>query len=338
MHRASRPPLVRIMKIDQAIRANSWPNATTLANQLEVDARTIRRDITYLRDQLHAPVEFDPVQNGYRYREPTFRLPFLQLTEGELVAVLLADRVLKQYRGTPFEGGLERAFAKMTQLLPDVVSVHIDAVADCLSVLPSVQTTYDPGIFETLARAAVGRRSVEMVYWTAGRNVTTTRGFDPYTLMLRDDDWHAVGHCHQRDEVRVFALQRIRSLVETDETFERPADFRIEDYMHGSFRSVRGDGHYLVALRFGPGFAGRISEKVWHPSQSLEPQADGGLILRFEVSDLREVKRWVLFWGADCEVLEPKELRDMVLRECRILLSRSDPDLTPYRNLEDRPI
>ena len=45
-------------------------------------ARTIRRDIDYMRDQLHAPIEFDSVQNGYYYTEPTFRLPFPQLTQG----------------------------------------------------------------------------------------------------------------------------------------------------------------------------------------------------------------------------------------------------------------
>src|SRR4051812_26640496 len=106
MHTSARPPLARIMAIDQALRTNSWPNARTLADQLEVAPRTIRRDITYLRDQLHAPVEFDPVQHGYFYSESTFRLPYFQLTEGELVALLLAERLLRQYRGTPYEQDL----------------------------------------------------------------------------------------------------------------------------------------------------------------------------------------------------------------------------------------
>lgn len=327
MHQSSRPPLARIMAIDRAIRSGGWPNASNLARELEVNPRTVRRDITYLRDQLHAPVEFDPARNGYRYSEPTFRLPYLQLTEGELVAVLLAERVLRQYRGTPFEGDLKRAFAKMTVLLPDAVSVRLDVAADCLSVLPSVQTTYDPGTFEALARAAVGRRSVEMVYWTAGRNATSSRGFDPYSLMLRDEGWYTVGRCHHRDEVLVFALQRVRSLRESGESFERPLNFRVEDYMGGSFRAVRGDGDYRVALRFEADFAGRIAEKVWHASQTIEPMAEGGLILRFQVSDLREVKRWILFWGTDCEVLEPKELQDMILHECQLLLGRQRPGL-----------
>ena len=321
MRRSSRPPLARIIAIDRAIRSGGWPNASHLARELEVDPRTVRRDITYLRDQLHAPVEFDPVRNGYRYSEPTFRLPYLQMTEGELVAVLLAERLLGQYRGTPFEVDLKRAFAKMTALLPDAVSIRLDAAADCLSVLPSVQTTYDPGTFESLARAAVGRRSVEMVYWTAGRNATTRRSFDPYNLMLRDEGWYAVGRCHHRDEVLVFALQRVRSLRESGETFERPPDFRVEDYMGGSFRAVRGEGDHRVVLRFSPGFAGRIAERTWHASQSVEPMEDGGLILRFEVSDLREVKRWVMFWGTECNVIEPDELRRVVVAEMRLLMT-----------------
>jgi predicted DNA-binding transcriptional regulator YafY len=268
MRLSSRPPLRRIMRIDQAIRSGAWPNATTLAREFEVEPKTVHRDITYMRDQLLAPLEYDPARFGYYYRDPSFRLPFFQLTEGELVAVLLAERVLRQYRGTPFDQDLRRAFAKMTELLPDAISVRLDAVADCLSVLPAVETPYDPGTFEAIARAAVGRRRVEMVYWTAGRNVTSTRAFDPYTLMLRDEGWYAVGRCDNRDEVLVFALQRVRSVRETGETFDRPAGFRVEDYMGGSFRTVRGEGHHRVALRFTPGSAGRVAEKVWHPGIS----------------------------------------------------------------------
>lgn len=321
MRVASRPPLARMMAIDRAIREGGLPNATTLARELEVDPRTVRRDLTYLRDRLHAPVRFDPVRNGYVYTEPSYRLPFLQLTEGELVAVLLAERLLRQYRGTPFEGDLRRAFAKMTAMLPDAVTVRVDALADCLAVVPASQADYDPASFAALASAAARRRRVEMVYWTPGRDETAGRVFDPYSLMLRGEDWYAVGHCHRRGEVLVFALQRVRSVRETGEPFDRPAGFDVAGYMEDSFRAVRGEGRHRVALRFTRESAGRIAEKVWHRSQSVEREPDGGLVLRMEVSDLREVKRWAMFWGSTCEVLEPRELRDSIFDECRARLS-----------------
>jgi proteasome accessory factor B len=316
---ASRPPLARILAIDQSVRAGDWPNARTLARQLEVSPRTIRRDITYLRDQLRAPIEFDPSRNGYYYAEPSFRLPHFQVTEGELMALLLAERVMRQYRGTPFERDLHRAFAKLAEMLPEAVSVRHEALSDCLSVLPAVRIDYEPAIFAALAAATTRRRQVEMVYWTAGRDATTRRVVDPYHMMLVEEGWYVIGRCHRRAEVLVFAAQRVRSVRETGETFDRPADFKVEDYMGDTFRVVRGDGRHLVSLLFCQPTAGRIAEKTWHPSQTLEPAPDGGVILRFEVSDLREVVRFVMFWGKDCEVLEPKELKAAVRRECQVL-------------------
>jgi predicted DNA-binding transcriptional regulator YafY len=309
------------MSIDQAVRAGTWPNARTLAERLEVDPRTVRRDITYMCDQLGAPLEYVASRNGYRYSEPTFRLPYVSVTEGELVALLLAQRLLRQFRGTPFEGDLRRAFAKLAAQLPDAVTLQTEAAADCLAVLPVVQTDYDPVLFAALARAVVGRRRIEVVYHTAERGATTTRTLDPYHLMLRGDDWYVVAHDDHRDEIRVFAVQRVRSARETGETFERAADFRVEDYMGDSFRVVRGDGNHRVALHFRPPTAGRIAEKTWHPSQTTEPSPDGGLILKFEVSDLREVVRFVMFWGRDCRVIEPKTLVDDVLKECELLIN-----------------
>jgi predicted DNA-binding transcriptional regulator YafY len=323
VHLSTRPPLARIMAIDQALRAGSWPNARTLGETLEVDPKTIRRDIALLRERLKAPIEFDPVRNGYYYSEPSFRLSYFQITEGELVALLLAEQLLRRYRGTPFGADLRRSFAKITEMLPETVSIRLDEAADCLSVMPAVETSYDLETFATLSGAVISQQEVEMTYWSAGRNETTTRKFDPYHLSLIDEVWYAIGHCHVHGDVRVFAVQRVRSVRETGERFSRPADFRIEEYMGNSFRAVRGDGHHKVSLRFPAEFACRVAEKIWHPSQSIEPTSDGGLILRFEVTDLREVKRWVMWWGRDCvEVLEPKDLREAILDECRVLLAR----------------
>jgi predicted DNA-binding transcriptional regulator YafY len=246
------------------------------------------------------------------------------VTEGELVALMLAHRLLRQYRGTPFEGDLRRAFNKLAGMLPDGVTVRLDAAADCLAVLPPVETEYDPATFAALARSVTGRRRVEVVYHTAGRGADTARTLDPYHLMLRGDDWFVVALDSHRREVRIFAVQRFRAVRDTGETFDLPADFRLDDYMGDTFRVVRGEGRHRVALLFRPPTAGRIAEKTWHRGQTTELAPDGGLILRFEVSDLREVVRFVMFWGADCEVMEPSELKRALNSELRAMLRRSE--------------
>ena len=317
------------MAIDQAMRAGEWPNATILARRLEVDSRTIRRDIAFLRNQLRAPVAFDHRRNGFYYSEPTYRLPHFQMSEGELLALYLAERLLRNLEGTPFESDLRGAIEKLGAMLPDGVSVRLDHRADLLAVLPAARPHYDAEAFRTLTTAVVCRHRLEMVYWTASRDETTRRLLDPYDLALVEDGWMAVGFCHLRGDIRVFAIQRVRSVRPTGETFDRPADFRVEDYMQGSFRAVRGDGDYRVVLRFAPAVAGRVAEKQWHPSQAIELQPDGGLLMRLNLSSLIEIKRWVLSWGASCVVMEPSSLREMMAEELKALCSGYGQDTAP---------
>jgi len=111
-------------EIDQALRAKQWPTDRSLASDLDVNARTIRRDLEYMRDQLRAPIEFDRGHRGYYFTEPTFRLPTIHLTQGELIALLLAER-LPQFHGTPFGPDLRRTIEKLGDLLPDHVSIRV---------------------------------------------------------------------------------------------------------------------------------------------------------------------------------------------------------------------
>ncbi len=317
MRVSTRPVLERLQAIDLAVRRRELPNARTLARELEVTRRTIQRDIAFMR-RLQAPLEFDSVRNGYSYTDPSYRLGYFPATEGELVALLVAAQVMDQYRGTPFEQDLRKALAKISEILPDTIEVPLDALTGCLSVLPRVQTTYDPEIFRVLVAAVRQSRQLSMVYWTASRNETQKRTFDPYDLVLAaDDDWCLIGHCHLRNDIRLFKVQRVRSAVETGECFCRPAGFRAKDYMAESFGTIRGDGDFHVVLRFSRAYAGRIAEKQWHAGQVIEPQPDGTLILRLHVNDLRLIERWVMYWVAECEVLEPDELIAMVVSDLK---------------------
>ena len=96
----SRPPLERMMKIHQAIQSGTFPNGTRLARELEVSTKSIQRDLDFMRDRMNLPIEFVPASHGYRYTEPVDAFPTLQITEGEFVALVVAEKALQQYRGT----------------------------------------------------------------------------------------------------------------------------------------------------------------------------------------------------------------------------------------------
>jgi predicted DNA-binding transcriptional regulator YafY len=316
MKTAARFSLERIAALDRTIRAGRYPNAKTMADRLEVSHRTVQRDIEFLRDRLQAPLEYDAARHGYYYTEPTFRLPSLTLTEGELVALFLAERVLRQYRGTPYAPDLARAFGKLTAALEDPVTIDLGALGDEVSFRTTAAGEPDPALFAGLTAAVRGRRRVILRYYSASRDVESVREVDPYHLSCVDGQWYVVGHCHARRDVRIFALSRIRSMEDAGATFDPPADFRLDEYLARSLSVMRGgDGErHRVRLRFTGEAIRYVRERIWHASQALEPTPDGGLVLAFELSHLREVERFALSWGADCEVLDPPDLRERMAR------------------------
>ncbi len=105
----------------------------------------------------------------------------------------------------------------------------------------------------------------------------------------------------------------------TDEVFAVPADFDGPALFRRAWRVMYGDGDLIhVKLRFSQFVARRVRETRWHPSQSLTEMSEG-LIWEADIGDITEIRPWIRGWGADCEVLEPPDLRAYLLQETRRL-------------------
>lgn len=338
MHAAKRPLLRRIFAYDRAFRGETFPTAERLAELADAKVKTVRRDLDYLRDQLHVPVEYHRKRNGWHYTDPTYRLPAVIITEGELLAIFLAGQVLRQHEGTPYEQDLQRAIRKLEELLPDEISIHWNAVEQAHSFRNSVTSLQDVDTFRRLAAAVLHKRQLRITYWTASRDSVTERTVDPWHLACIDGEWFLIGYCHTRKGERVFAPSRIRALAETGELFTVPEDFHIAEFFDGTFRVIRDEHQPLqnVRLRFVPSAAKYIREKVWHPSQKLHVDADGSAVLELSLRSLLEVRRWILSWGSECEVLEPLALRADIAREAATIASRTPAAATPVTTRSSR--
>lgn len=323
MKAASRPPFHRLLSLDRLIRAGKYPNARTMADALEVHPRTIYRDLDWLRDDWGAPLAFCHRHNGYYYTNPDFPLPLVRLGEGELVALFLAERLMQQYRGSPILKDLTTALRKLTAHLPDTVTIDLTHLEESYSFRGPDTNVGDLQHFRQMSRAVQEGRQLEMLYWSAARDEECRRIVDPYHLTSVMGDWYLVAYCHLREEVRLFVPGRVRELRETGKRCTRPPDFDLRVYLDSSFRAMRGNGpSQRVALRFTAAVARYVREKVWHPTQQIREEQDGSLVLTLEVSHLHEVKRWALSYGADCEVLEPRELREEVRADAQSMLAR----------------
>ncbi|HLH07022.1 MAG TPA: WYL domain-containing protein, partial [Terriglobales bacterium] len=145
------------------------------------------------------------------------------------------------------------------------------------------------------------------------------REVDPYRFWYVNNGLYMVGHDHLKNDLRVFAVERIQSVSITNRRFEIPPDFNFEEFKKTAFNLIWGEPQE-VKIRFSPSQAPYIRERTWHPSQRIEDEVDGSIILTLQVADLWEVKRWLIGFGADAEVLEPGELREEVARDCRAMM------------------
>jgi predicted DNA-binding transcriptional regulator YafY len=318
----ARPPLERILRIHQAIQSGRHPNATQLALELEVSTKSIHRDLEFMRDRLELPLAYDSSRRGYAYTEEVSGFPTLQMSEGELFALLVAEKAVRQYRGTSFERPLISAFRKLSASLPETVSISLADWSETISFRTSAEPLLDLERFHALAQATARRSQVRLRYRKPGQKATEWRTVDPYHLANINGEWFLFGYCHLRCDLRTFAPARILGVEETGVHFERPPRFSLEKQLRDSFGVITGTGEHRVVLQFDEWVADYIREKRWHPSQELLDTADGGVELRMQLSSLTEIQRWVLAWGGSAMVLAPPELAAGVRREAERILAR----------------
>lgn len=309
---ARHPQIERMLNIHQELQRGASVNCTSLGRMLEVSRKTLVRDIEYMRERLNLPVEFDSVQNTYYYTEPVTAFPTVQVSEGEVFALLVARKALEQYRGTPFHRQLSASFEKLSAGLRDKVSFTPSDELQAVSFKNVGLGKSDTEVFNDLSRGITHELEVEFEYKKPGSNQQERRRVRPYHLSARDNLWYLVGFDIARGALRTFALPRMGRVDVTDKAFKRPEDFSPEKFFANALGVLGGERDYRIVIRFSAAAADRIREREWHESQKLRPLPDGGLELTLRLGALPEIERWVLTWGADAEVLQPKELRERV--------------------------
>jgi len=312
-----------MLRIHQALQAGGYPNAAKLARQIEVSSKTIHRDLEFMRDRLNLPLEYDASRNGYCYHGEVSNFPTMQITEGEIFALVVAEKALQQYRGTSFEKPLLSAIKKMEQSLPDTISLNLADVSQTISFRTRAEPILNLEIFDVLARAVAARQQLELLYRKPGQKAET-RVVDPYHLANINGEWFLFTYDHARKDMRTFAPARIQSARPTGKIFERSQKFSLEKRLRDSFGVHAGEGKFDVIIQFSPRVADYIREKKWHESQALRELKNGSVELKMKLSSLAEVQRWVLSWGGDARVVQPPELAESVRKAATAILNPAD--------------
>jgi predicted DNA-binding transcriptional regulator YafY len=313
--------LNRIVQMDAMIRAGRYPGVAEFAARFEVSRRTVYADIDYFKSTLRAPLHYSRGQGGYYYADPTWALPTVIATQGELLAFFLGAELARRYLGTSFEAPLRAAIAKLAGHLPEKMQLDLGQLTQHFTFQPGATAGADPALLAVLSEAVVEQRPLAMTYFTASRGERTERTIEPYHLYNVRGDWQVIAFDRLRGQFRNFAASNIeRWTLLDDERFTRDAEFSPAAYLAQGFLAEHGDVQHEVVIWFDAYQARYIRNRIWHPTQALEEHGDGTLTLRFHTGALGEVRRWAMSFGSHAAVRAPAQLAAEVADELRAAL------------------
>jgi predicted DNA-binding transcriptional regulator YafY len=315
-----------LRKLESARGATLQELVASLPEDYRCHQRTVRRDLEAL--EVHFPLYSERFAGQTRWRliEGFHDVPALAFSPTELMALVLSRDLLKPLEGTHIKASLDSVFNKALSVLPQEALVYVREMQGYFSVGLGPHKTYraHKQTIEQLSRAISQKRTVQMRYYSASRDATNRRDVDPYRLWYTPGALYLVGYCDLRRDVRLFAVDRIRSLTITNRPCQMPLGFDLEAYLKDALVAMRGQP-IEVELLFDRKTATWVKERQWHPSQQVEMLTDGAMKLILHVSDTPELLGWILNFGSGVRVLKPVSLREKVQEEAKEILT---PDVT----------
>ncbi len=264
-------------------------------------------------------ITYDTAEASLRYTREVPTLPFAaDLSPPELLAMAVARQSLSTFEGVGFGDNLRHAFDKITdgRLQEDDLS-RTGKLDDLISFRTPGAGKADRKVFDAISNSLISQTPLRIAYQAKGKTEAGLRTLHPYHLACVENRWILVAYDAEKQAIRTFVIARFKKdkLAWGGERFQRPKGFNPVAYLGSSLGIHVGECRHIVECRISPAGAHHVEERLWHKSQKVQRETDGGCKITFEVSDLGDVKRWVLAFGSDCEVLAPQELRGFVAGE-----------------------
>lgn len=324
----------RIMKFIRAIKLLAQPCGTTVAElgrKLEIEKRQVYRTLESLQDEWGFVLDEEKLDgggkrfslaDGQHKRLSEIKVPELNLSIDEAVALHFLKGHAKLFKGTDVGDGIERAFAKLATFVPEGFAGKVERVGSLF--VPSVRFAKNYAgkepLIESLSDAILGQLTCVVDYHSFADDKTKTFQIDPLRFFERDGGLYLFVRATRFGDIRILAAERIEQIDTTDAAFDYPADFDPEALLDRSF-GMNYDDPLEVKIWFSAGQARYIRERQWAQDQQISERSDGSIELWIKTSGWYDVKKWVLSFGAEARVLEPQHLRDKIAIEVEKMMA-----------------
>lgn len=320
--------MARIYQIDQILAGRPFVPRAELQEKLGVSWATLKRDLSYLKDRLNAPIIFDHALGGYRFETEKkrvglqYELPGLWFSAEEIHALLTMQHLLSNLdTGGLLGPQIKPLLARLTGLL-GTADNPAEEVQRRIRIETVGARQFHLDHFQAVGSALLRRKRLVIQYHARGTDEVTEREVSPQRLVHYRDNWYLDAWCHMRDGLRAFSVDAIKHAEIMDKRAKDVADKRLDEVLGSGYGIFSGDDISWATLRFSPERSRWVSSERWHSNQQAKINKDGSFELKVPYADDRELIMDILKYGGDCQVVEPKVLRDRVIAEFRRGLSQ----------------
>jgi proteasome accessory factor BC len=190
------------------------------------------------------------------------------------------------------------------------------------------------------------RKTILFDYYTMGRGEQGKRKVDPYHLYFEDGQFYLVGYSHERDDIRVFRLSRIRGKVgystKAEHDFSKPEDFDPRKYVgRGSWQlgDPVGTARIWLSSRIDWQIERRDSRRGrMLEASEVEEAPSEGRVFETEYADSGRMVGWALALGDRARILSPPELVEAAQERVCLVVERHSGELELAREVAPRPL
>jgi predicted DNA-binding transcriptional regulator YafY len=307
--------LERFYKIHQLLSDRKTPVAfSVLQKTLDVSPATLKRDLEYMRERFHAPIEYDREANGYRFGEPRpgprYELPGLWFSADEAYALLTMHTLLAELQPGLLEPHIKPLQERVRAVLGGEPAWK--EVEKRIRVFQPERRSTSTEFFGVVATAVLRRSKLWIRHFNRKENRETEREISPQRLVHYRDNWYVDAYCHKSEGLRTFAVDAIRAAELREGRAKEVPAAELDEHLGSGYGIFAGKEVEWAKLRFSAEAARWVSAQAWHPKQRARTEKDGSYVLEIPYANDRELLMEILKFGADVEVLEPASLRERV--------------------------
>jgi len=291
-----------------------------VSKEFGVNLRTAQRMIRGL-EAAFPSIEFSTDRDRRRWwkLDDTKFLRMEGIRDSELAALDMSIRRAQREGATKDAAALislrDRLLATMPSSHARRAEVDAGAMLEAqgYACRPGPRVQVEPKVLGAIAVAIKAPFSLTIAYQGARDDAALDRAVEPYGMLLGTRQYLIARDLGNGRDFRRFRLDRITRADITGQSFARDPDFDLDAYAAQSFGSYHSDAEYQpVIWRFAPSAAAAAREFVFHPSQVVTDEPNGGLRVAFTASGWVEMAWHLYKWGDKVEVIAPVELQELV--------------------------